>query len=110
MGFDESFTNPLRSRYLQPLSKLLFPDSVGAGLDSQRAFVVNYCADETKNKDLGLSSHYDNAEVTLNVSLGKDFTDGELYFVDNEPVRIRHTHLLDTPTRWSLPLLCTPTH
>ena len=63
--------------------------------------MVNYCADETKNKDLGLSSHYDNAEVTLNVSLGKDFTDGELYFVDKEPVGIRHTHKhthsLDTP-------------
>ncbi len=54
------------------------------GLDSHRAHVVNYCSDEKKNKDIGLSSHYDNAEVTLNVSLGKDFTDGELYFTDDK--------------------------
>ncbi|NXU88283.1 OGFD2 protein, partial [Xiphorhynchus elegans] len=33
-------------------------------------------------RDLDLSSHYDNAEVTLNVSLGKDFTEGNLYFGD----------------------------
>lgn len=32
------------------------------------------------NEDLDLSYHYDNAEVTLNVSVGKDFTDGNLYF------------------------------
>ena len=84
LGFDEGFTNPLRVSYLNPVSKLLFPDCVREGLDSQRAFVVNYCADEDKKKDIGLSSHYDNAEVTLNVSLGKDFTDGELYFMDKE--------------------------
>ena len=84
LGFDKSFTNPLRSDYLQPIAKILYIDCVDRGLDSQRAFVVNYCADKKTNKDLGLSSHYDNAEVTLNVSLGKEFTDGELYFVDNQ--------------------------
>ena len=31
---------------------------------------------------MDLSYHYDNAEVTLNVCLGNDFTDGELYFGD----------------------------
>ena len=87
LGFDEFFTNPLRTNYLQQISKLLYDDCVLDGLDSHRAFVVNYCADEKKNKDFGLSSHYDNAEVTLNVSLGKDFTDGELYFTDNKVLK-----------------------
>lgn len=31
-------------------------------------------------EDLDLSYHYDNAEVTLNVCLGKTFTEGGLYF------------------------------
>ncbi len=40
------------------------------------------------NEDLDLSYHYDNAEVTLNVSLGKDFTEGNLYFGDMRQVNI----------------------
>ncbi len=32
------------------------------------------------DKDTELSYHYDNAEITLNVSLGKDFEEGSLYF------------------------------
>jgi len=39
-------------------------------------------------EDLDLSYHYDNAEVTLNVSLGKHFTGGNLYFGDMNHVRI----------------------
>ena len=30
--------------------------------------------------DLDLNYHYDNAEITLNVSLGKNFEEGSLYF------------------------------
>ena len=59
-----------------PLARLLYPDLVGEGLDSHRAFVVKYSMDE----DVELSYHYDNAEVTLNVCLNEDFTGGELYF------------------------------
>ena len=48
-------------------------------LDSHKAFVVTYKLDE----DLDLNYHFDNAEVTINVSLGKDFTEGknEVIFV-----------------------------
>lgn len=75
---DENFVTPLREKYLRPITALLYPDLGGACLDSHKAFVVKYALHE----DLDLSSHYDNAEVTLNVSLGKDFTEGNLYFGD----------------------------
>ncbi|XP_066835346.1 2-oxoglutarate and iron-dependent oxygenase domain-containing protein 2 isoform X4 [Anser cygnoides] len=78
IGMDENFVTPLREKYLRPITALLYPDLGGACLDSHKAFVVKYALHE----DLDLSSHYDNAEVTLNVSLGKDFTEGNLYFGD----------------------------
>lgn len=74
---DEPFLTPLRER-LRPLTALLYPELGGGCLDSHKAFVVKYALHE----DLDLSSHYDNAEVTLNVSLGKEFTEGKLYFGD----------------------------
>lgn len=76
LGFDENFINPLRSDYLTPLAKLLYPDWVGQDLDSHRAFVVKYNMED----DVELSYHFDNAEVTLNVCLGVKFTGGDLYF------------------------------
>uniref|UniRef100_A0A8C6ZS30 2-oxoglutarate and iron dependent oxygenase domain containing 2 n=1 Tax=Nothoprocta perdicaria TaxID=30464 RepID=A0A8C6ZS30_NOTPE len=76
LGMDETFITPLREKYLRPITALLYPDLGGACLDSHKAFVVKYSLHE----DLDLSSHYDNAEVTLNVSLGKEFTEGNLYF------------------------------
>ncbi|XP_029296505.1 2-oxoglutarate and iron-dependent oxygenase domain-containing protein 2 [Cottoperca gobio] len=82
LGFDEGFITPLRQRYLNPLTSLLYPDCGGGHLDSHKAFVVKY----DMNEDLDLSYHYDNAEVTLNVSLGKDFTEGNLYFGDMRQV------------------------
>ena len=53
-------------------------DLAAAVLDSQKAFTVSY----REGEDVDLSYHYDNAEVTLNVCLGKDFSGGELYFGD----------------------------
>ncbi|KAM4706719.1 2-oxoglutarate and iron-dependent oxygenase domain-containing protein 2 [Discoglossus pictus] len=82
LGFDDTFIRPLREIYLQPLTFLLFPDWVGGSLDSHKAFVVKYAVHE----DLDLGGHYDNAEVTLNISLGKEFTDGNLYFSDMRQV------------------------
>ena len=76
LGFDEGFMNQLRTDYLLPLARLLYPDWVGKGLDSHRAFVVKYSMGE----DLDLSYHFDNAEVTLNVCLGRHFEGGALYF------------------------------
>lgn len=78
LGMDETFITPLREKYLRPVTALLYPDLGGSCLDSHKAFVVKYSLHE----DLDLSSHYDNAEVTLNVSLGRDFTEGNLYFGD----------------------------
>ncbi|XP_048744783.2 2-oxoglutarate and iron-dependent oxygenase domain-containing protein 2-like [Ostrea edulis] len=78
IGFDENFLTPLRENYLTPLTSVLFPDWGGGNLDSHKAFVVKYKLGE----DTDLNYHYDNAEVTLNVSMGKDFTGGELYFGD----------------------------
>ncbi|KAM8886189.1 2-oxoglutarate and iron-dependent oxygenase domain-containing protein 2 isoform 2-T2 [Spinachia spinachia] len=87
LGFDEGFITPLRELYLQPLTSLLYPDCGGRCLDSHKAFVVKY----DMNEDLDLSYHYDNAEVTLNVSLGKVFTEGNLYFGDMRQVPLSET-------------------
>ncbi|KAL7986667.1 hypothetical protein Chor_012950 [Crotalus horridus] len=78
LGLDETFLTPLREKYLQPLTALLYPDWGGSCLDSHKAFVVKYALRE----DLDLHIHYDNAEVTLNVCLGKEFTEGSLYFAE----------------------------
>lgn len=37
-------------------------------------------------QDVDLSYHYDNAEVTINVCLGREFTGGQLYFGDMRQV------------------------
>nr|KAF6466759.1 2-oxoglutarate and iron dependent oxygenase domain containing 2 [Rousettus aegyptiacus] len=63
-------------RFLQPLMALLYPDCGGGWLDSHRAFVVKYAP----GQDRELGCHYDNAELTINVALGKAFTGGALYF------------------------------
>ena len=77
-----------RRDYLMPLSRLLFPTWVGGGLDSHRAFVVQYGL----GQDLDLSCHFDNAEVTLNVCLGRDFVGGELYFGAMKGVRVEYNY------------------
>lgn len=61
--------------FVGPIAKILYPEWVEDQLDSHRAFIVGY----GKGKDVDLSYHYDDAEVTLNVSLGKEFKGGELY-------------------------------
>ncbi|XP_076848349.1 2-oxoglutarate and iron-dependent oxygenase domain-containing protein 2 [Brachyhypopomus gauderio] len=87
LGLDEGVVSPLREEYLGPLSALLFPDCGGRWLDSHKAFAVKYAVHE----DVDLSYHYDNAEVTLNVSLGKDFSGGNLYFGDMRQVPLCET-------------------
>ncbi|XP_001374626.2 2-oxoglutarate and iron-dependent oxygenase domain-containing protein 2 [Monodelphis domestica] len=93
LGLDEPLVTPLRERYLEPLSALLYPDCGGGRLDSHRAFVVKYAM----NEDLDLSLHHDNAEVTLNVSLGKDFSEGSLYFGDFRQVQGANMKYLEVP-------------
>ncbi|XP_065054766.1 2-oxoglutarate and iron-dependent oxygenase domain-containing protein 2-like isoform X2 [Rhopilema esculentum] len=75
IGFKEYFFDPLVFNFLSPIAKILYPDWVGDGLDSHRPFIVGY----QLGKDVDLSYHYDDAEITLNVSLGKEFNGGELY-------------------------------
>lgn len=87
IGFDEELLIPLRERYLQPITSILFPVSGGGDLDSHKAFVVKYKMGE----DLDLNFHYDNAEITINIALGKDFTGGDLYFGDMRTEQSRDT-------------------
>ncbi|XP_008333897.1 2-oxoglutarate and iron-dependent oxygenase domain-containing protein 2 isoform X1 [Cynoglossus semilaevis] len=101
LGFDEGFFTPLREQYLRPLTSLLYPDWGGRCLDSHKAFVVKY----DMNEDLDLSYHYDNAEVTLNVSLGKDFTDGNLYFGDIRQIPLCETECVEVEHRMTEGLL-----
>ncbi|XP_045390896.1 2-oxoglutarate and iron-dependent oxygenase domain-containing protein 2 isoform X2 [Lemur catta] len=94
LGLDEPLVTPLRERFLQPLMALLYPDCGGGQLDSHRAFVVKYAP----GQDRELGCHYDNAELTLNVALGKAFTGGALYFggffqapaAQTEPLEVEH--------------------
>ncbi|KAL4636019.1 2-oxoglutarate and iron-dependent oxygenase domain-containing protein 2 isoform X1 [Arapaima gigas] len=95
LGFDEGFFTPLREQFLQPVTRLLFPDCGGHCLDSHKAFVVKYAMLE----DLELSYHYDNAEVTLNVSLGKEFTEGNLYFGDMRMVPLSESECVEVEHR-----------
>lgn len=101
LGFDEGFITPLRRLYLHPLTSLLYPDCGGCCLDSHKAFVVKY----DLNEDVDLSYHYDNAEVTLNVSLGKDFTEGNLYFGDMRQVPLSEMECSEVEHRVSEGLL-----
>ncbi|KAJ8286158.1 hypothetical protein GJAV_G00035180 [Gymnothorax javanicus] len=101
LGFDDGFITPLREKYLQPVTALLYPDCGGRCLDSHKAFVVKYAMQE----DLDLSYHYDNAEVTLNVSLGKEFTEGNLYFGDMRWVPLSDSECVEVEHRVSEGLL-----
>ena len=75
LGFD-SFLEALRESYLLPLSRLLYPEWVEGGLDSHKTFTVKY----NMQGDRELNYHFDNAEVTLNVCLGREFSGGDLKF------------------------------
>ncbi|XP_067084112.1 2-oxoglutarate and iron-dependent oxygenase domain-containing protein 2 [Osmerus mordax] len=95
LGLDEGFITVLREHYLQPITSLLYRDCGGRRLDSHKAFVVKY----DMHEDLDLSYHYDNAEVTLNVSLGKEFTEGNLYFGDMRQVPLNETECTEVQHR-----------
>ena len=75
LGYQKRLIDPLVFHYLSPITKLLYPEWVGDGIDSHRTFIVTY----EIGKDVDLSYHYDDAEVTLNVSLGKNYEGGEIY-------------------------------
>lgn len=89
----EKIIDVLRTDFLQPIASALIPGFEEAVLDSQKVFIVKYKVGE----DIDLAYHYDNAEVTLNVCLGSDFEDGQLYFgdvkqfVEEENVKVTYT-------------------
>jgi len=74
---------------VEGLARQIYPDLVGSsGLDSAKAFTVEYDAEE-EAKDKELSTHFDNAEVTINVSLTSGHSEGELYFLEGEGGKVR---------------------
>ncbi|XP_028396863.1 2-oxoglutarate and iron-dependent oxygenase domain-containing protein 2-like isoform X4 [Dendronephthya gigantea] len=95
LGFDENFLDVLLHQYIKPLSGLMFPKNGGRSLDSYKAFTVKY----KMGDDLSLGYHYDNAEVTLNVCMGKNFTEGNLYFGDMKEVPVFQSECIEMEHR-----------
>jgi hypothetical protein len=71
----ESLFDDLLARVLGLVAAVCFPHHGGC-LDRHHSFVVQYAA----RKDLGLDMHTDNADVTFNVCLGREFTGASLTF------------------------------
>ncbi|XP_013080193.2 2-oxoglutarate and iron-dependent oxygenase domain-containing protein 2-like isoform X2 [Biomphalaria glabrata] len=89
MGLSQGLLIPLIADYLQFIAKCLFPQWTGHAIDSFKAFVVKYESD----LDTELSKHFDNAEVTMNISLNSKFEGGDLQFYSsslNRSVDISH--------------------
>ncbi|ESN94615.1 hypothetical protein HELRODRAFT_164480 [Helobdella robusta] len=109
VGFYENLINPLRESYLDPVSSRLFfdylkiPDKNSIdeqeskdevtnsvkhhkyySLDSQKAFIVNYKVGE----DVDLAPHYDNSEITFNISLDGNVTTAATKNKNNEEIDI----------------------
>ncbi|RDY02183.1 putative PKHD-type hydroxylase, partial [Mucuna pruriens] len=64
------------SDFICPLSRVFYTELGGSSLDSHHGFVVEY----GNNKDVELGFHVDDAEVSLNICLGKEFSGGQLFF------------------------------
>lgn len=69
-GLTTTFSDPLLEHWIQPLARHLFgPDWGGGSLDNHRSFTVAYAMGDGLDQEL--STHFDNAEVTLNICLGE---------------------------------------
>lgn len=79
----------LMKGYVQKLSTVFYPRI--PRLDAHHGFIVSY----EEQKDVSLDFHVDNAEVTLNICLGKAFTGSSLYFGG---IRCRE-HQQDAPAK-----------
>lgn len=77
LGFGPGLLEPLVQGYIDVLASRLLPEFT-EGLDSYRAFTVLY--DSTEGGDRELASHYDNAEVTLNINIGGQWEGGSVSF------------------------------
>ncbi|XP_037092926.1 2-oxoglutarate and iron-dependent oxygenase domain-containing protein 2-like isoform X2 [Pollicipes pollicipes] len=76
LGMNQEFFDVLREEYIQPITALLYPELGGESLDSHKVFVVKY----KQGEDEDLGCHFDNAELSMNVSLNDGYESGELYF------------------------------
>ncbi|KAK7343438.1 hypothetical protein VNO77_12185 [Canavalia gladiata] len=72
----ETMLDRLMNDFIRPISQVFFPEIGGSSLDSHHGFVVEYGI----NRDVELGFHVDDAEVSLNICLGKQFSGGELFF------------------------------
>lgn len=80
VGFTKFF-DEFRTGHLQPICVSTFPDLGFTDLNTHRAFIVHYKADDDDEEfDRGLDYHFDNAELTLNISLSATHEGGELVF------------------------------
>ena len=89
----EPIMSDLLTRVIAPLSGALYPnESVAKGLDHHHTFIVVY----SPTGDKGLDMHHDASEVTLNVCLGRDFSEGGLVFCGQagrpDHRRVRHVY------------------
>lgn len=72
----ESMLERLMNDFISPISRVFYTEIGGTSLDSHHGFVVEYGI----NRDVELGFHVDDAEVTLNICLGNEFSGGELFF------------------------------
>jgi len=88
----EPLITALQQEHLLPLQARLFPEE-GSEADDHHCFIVRYKAGE----DVGLDMHEDDADVTLNVCLGKEFEAATLSFcglaADLDHRKLKHTYL-----------------
>ncbi|CAE7869748.1 ICU11 [Symbiodinium microadriaticum] len=71
----EPLITELQQEYLMPLMMALYPQEAD-GCRDHHCFIVRYKAGE----DVGLDMHEDDADVTLNVCLGREFAGATLTF------------------------------
>ncbi|RDY02182.1 putative PKHD-type hydroxylase, partial [Mucuna pruriens] len=72
----ESMLDRFMADFIRPISRVFYTEIGGSSLDSHHGFVVEYGT----NRDVELGFHVDDAEVSLNICLGKEFSGGDLFF------------------------------
>ncbi|RDY02185.1 putative PKHD-type hydroxylase, partial [Mucuna pruriens] len=70
----ETMLDRFMSDFICPITRVFYSEIGGSSLDSHHGFVVEY----ENNKEVGF--HVDDAEVSLNICLGKEFSGGQLFF------------------------------
>jgi hypothetical protein len=105
LGYRSSIET-LMKNYVLPISSLFYNDYYGSSLDNHHCFLVRY----KQGEDLSLALHTDDAEVTLNVCLGKDFTGGTLNFYGLKNTLSQHELNITIEHKKGIALLHLGTH